>query len=624
MVQTISHSQNSLKLAFRGAHELGLDNVTVSAADSGTNLLLKDSSFTLSAWSKVDSASTGYLISQGPGQDNQGLRFGVTGSGTAFCNFWGNDLTTTVTPDTAWHHWVCTYDTSTKARTLYRDGVQIAQDTASANYMGEGPAYLGAEFKGAIDEVGFWTRPLTAAQVQDLYQKVKIEDESVLVCQLPQTRSNDKIGFGVLTLRETTTRLGDVNQTLNRTITVDADSPSASIASGYFSQSSPGPYVSSPGYLVVTGSANDPTSFISEVRVKPSGGSLTTAAGTESWSYGWETSSLNDGPQTLEVEATDAVGNTGSPTTWHAILDTTPPSVAFSLSAGPIRPTRNASGRWLVSLTGSVSDPNAGSLSGSGVASVEVLLQGQDQLTGLGWQPATLGESGSWTLDYVMPVFGASGQSLPDPTGLYTATVRAADKVTNNTPAASYPAISILVDADGPAVKPSTALSNTKVISQAMEIGGSIVASDSVKSVEINLVPGAQMSALNGMSLSLPMDENLASEYFDDQSGSGHAATCQGDACPEVGQEGQRHLAFRFDGADDTLDAGADVANLTTADFTIGVWIRTTGTGIAIVSKNNGNTQWEKGEKSFYIDSNGVPNFVGWGDNYIRGTTVGE
>ncbi|MEZ4555808.1 MAG: hypothetical protein R2854_05040 [Caldilineaceae bacterium] len=143
------------------------------------------------------------------------------------------------------------------ARTLYRDGVQIGQDTATSNYIGQGPTQLGSLFAGIIDEVGIWTVPLTAAEVQDLYQKVKIEDESVLVCQMPLPQSDAKVTFGVLTLRETTTRLGDVNQTLNRTITVDADSPSAAMSSGFFSSGAPGPYVSSPGRLVLTGSADD-------------------------------------------------------------------------------------------------------------------------------------------------------------------------------------------------------------------------------------------------------------------------------------------------------------------------------------------------------------------------------
>ncbi|MCB0158668.1 MAG: hypothetical protein KDD83_11105, partial [Caldilineaceae bacterium] len=578
--QVVSHADASLQLAFNGAGKFGLDNVSVIVANSGTNILLDNSSFTLAAWSKAtnNDAAVSYLISQGPGgTQNEGLRFGFRGDGTAECSFWGNDLYVPLALDTEWHHWVCTYDATTKTRTLYRDGVQIGQDTATSNYVGQGPTQLGSLFAGIIDEVGIWTIPLTAAEVQDLYQKVKIEDESVLVCQMPLPQSSAKLTFGVLTLRETTTRLGDVNQTLDRTITVDADNPSAAIASGFFSSQAPGPYVSSPGRLAVTGSAADPTSFISAVKVKPTGGDWQPATGTESWSYVWDTTSLRDGPQTLDLQATDAVGNASAVGAWHTTLDTTPPTAAFALAATTIRPTRNSAGRWLVPLNGTVDDPAAGGVAGSGVAKVEVLLQGREGLGGLGWQPATLASAGQWQLEYVMPVFGADGQSLPDPSGVYTATLRATDNVTNTTQPADYATVVIRVDGDAPAVTASAALSGTSVISRAGEIRGQVTAGDPVQSVELSLVPGAQMGALNGAILHLPMDENLATAYFDDQSGTNHDATCSGSACPTVGQPGQRDLAFRFDGAHDSLRVND--LTLKNQSITLAAWVKRTPTG---------------------------------------------
>ncbi|MEZ4664133.1 MAG: LamG domain-containing protein [Caldilineaceae bacterium] len=106
--------------------------------------------------------------------------------------FGQNDLIGTVQYfDTKWHHWVCTYDTASKRRIIYRDGVQVSQDTASANYTGSGVAYIGQgfdgawRFKGALDEVGIWNTALSAEQVHTLYEKVKVADESILTCQLP-------------------------------------------------------------------------------------------------------------------------------------------------------------------------------------------------------------------------------------------------------------------------------------------------------------------------------------------------------------------------------------------------------------------------------------------------------
>ena len=156
----------------------------------------------------------GYLISQGPGQAEHGLRFGFNSSGQPFCGFWDDTLTGDVALDTEWHHWACTYDATSKLRTLYRDGVQIGQNTATSNYLGTGATDIGELFQGAIDEVGIWTEALSADDVKELYDKVKVEDQSVLTCQLPAATATAELVADGPTLRETTTPLGEVSQTL--------------------------------------------------------------------------------------------------------------------------------------------------------------------------------------------------------------------------------------------------------------------------------------------------------------------------------------------------------------------------------------------------------------------------
>ncbi|HYF65213.1 MAG TPA: LamG-like jellyroll fold domain-containing protein, partial [Herpetosiphonaceae bacterium] len=54
--------------------------------------------------------------------------------------------------------------------------------------------------------------------------------------------------------------------------------------------------------------------------------------------------------------------------------------------------------------------------------------------------------------------------------------------------------------------------------------------------------------------------------------------------------------------------------------FTLGAWVKTTASGQAILTKNDGDGSWERGEKSFYLDASGRPTFVGWGNNYIYST----
>ncbi|MEZ4664138.1 MAG: LamG-like jellyroll fold domain-containing protein [Caldilineaceae bacterium] len=578
--ETYPHASAALSIAWYNAAQrrYGLDNVKIDVNQTNTSLPLKNASFTLAAWAKTDDpANQGYILSQGPGVANQGLRFGLQ-SGEAFCGFWSNSLRVNLTLDTEWHHWACTYDAATKQRTLYRDGEQIGQDTASSNYLGEGATAIGELFQGAIDEVGVFPATLTADDVKQLYEKVKLEDESTLICQLPLAQSNGQIAFGVLTLRETTTRLGDISQSLQRTLTVDADKPTTvEIDAAYFSQSAPGPYVRSSGALVFAGSASDDTSYITSVEVNDGRG-WQKAAGTETWSYSWDTSGVNDGPQTLQVRAADAVGNQSTAAAWHTILDNTGPAVTVN---GPIRvarPHRNSQGRWRVTVTGTASDPAAGGQPGSGVAAVEVLLRGSDKLQGLGWQPATLNSDGSWRLDYMLPVFDKHGAAVANPSGLYTATVRATDVVSNVTLAGASSANTFALDAAAPAVAASNSLASVQVITTSIEIGGPVSDEDVVQTVEINFTPGEQMGALEGSVLHLALDENEATEYFRDQSTANNNAACSGAQCPTVGQLGQRDKAARFDGAGQYLTA-PNVLNPAATPFSAAAWFKVDAVG---------------------------------------------
>ncbi|MBL7931781.1 MAG: T9SS type A sorting domain-containing protein [Bacteroidia bacterium] len=77
--------------------------------------------------------------------------------------------------------------------------------------------------------------------------------------------------------------------------------------------------------------------------------------------------------------------------------------------------------------------------------------------------------------------------------------------------------------------------------------------------------------------------------------------------------------ALNFDGIDDYVETNASIVELGQSDFSIEAWIKTTGYSEAIVVCEDSNASWDSGEKAFYLDGSGVPNFVGWGCNYIRG-----
>jgi hypothetical protein len=79
-------------------------------------------------------------------------------------------------------------------------------------------------------------------------------------------------------------------------------------------------------------------------------------------------------------------------------------------------------------------------------------------------------------------------------------------------------------------------------------------------------------------------------------------------------------VGINFDGINDHVSIGTNVTNLNNGDFTIEAWIKTSSTGMAIVTCSNTNTAWELGEKAFYVDpSTGRLNFVGHNCGYIVG-----
>ncbi|NOZ04951.1 MAG: hypothetical protein GXP41_01170, partial [Chloroflexi bacterium] len=146
--------------------------------DAG-NIDLVNQSFTLSAWAKRNSTgSYDFIIGQGSGSANHGLQFGFRDNNQFTCAFWANDLNTSGTySDQKWHYWTCTYDATTRKRTIYRDGTQVAQDTASAHYQGSGHLMVGSfpvrtdfNFDGRLDDVRVYRAALSAGGVRALYQ----------------------------------------------------------------------------------------------------------------------------------------------------------------------------------------------------------------------------------------------------------------------------------------------------------------------------------------------------------------------------------------------------------------------------------------------------------------------
>ncbi|MHC4890913.1 MAG: LamG domain-containing protein [Planctomycetota bacterium] len=88
----------------------------------------------------------------------------------------------------------------------------------------------------------------------------------------------------------------------------------------------------------------------------------------------------------------------------------------------------------------------------------------------------------------------------------------------------------------------------------------------------------------------------------------------------------QRGKCLQLDG-DGYVDIPSDVTELGDADFTIAAWIKTTKMGVPILSKSNGNTEWEEREKEFHVadseisegEGDGTVEYVGHSCEWVRG-----
>ncbi|MDP3014810.1 MAG: LamG domain-containing protein [bacterium] len=139
-------------------------------------------SFTLEGWTKRASSGVYHnIIWQGTATKNNGLHFEYRNTNVFTLDFYGNGLNTPIayTDVNEWHHWVGTYDGSTNARKLYRDGILVANDTATEDYLGSGTLFIGQRvggayyFNGSIDEVRIYNRALSAAEISAIYNATK-------------------------------------------------------------------------------------------------------------------------------------------------------------------------------------------------------------------------------------------------------------------------------------------------------------------------------------------------------------------------------------------------------------------------------------------------------------------
>ena len=165
---------------------LAFDGVDDEATMAAVNVA--GTSFTMEFWGKRNSSGTNdYFIGQGSTATNQGLHIGFRPSNEFTFAFWANDLNTPVYTDVDWHHWAVTYDATTNARKIYRDGILVASDVAANDYTGTGTLFFGdtpwggSNINGNMDEVRVWSEAKEQVEIQMLMNVCLTGDEPGLM-----------------------------------------------------------------------------------------------------------------------------------------------------------------------------------------------------------------------------------------------------------------------------------------------------------------------------------------------------------------------------------------------------------------------------------------------------------
>jgi len=419
-------------------------------------------------------------------------------------------------------------------------------------WIGQSPSG-NSSFNGALDDVRVYNTGLGADAARVLYGR---QENNTCRAYAPAANLN----YANLSLRKTLDGLITQQDTLS--MTVDSDLPTSVVTSLANSQvvrvggvvTDTGTIGSSAGnVLIIGGTASDPTSRVTGVEVRVSGGLWQPAMGTDTWAFPLQVT--GEGRYVLHSRATDVVGNVeNAPPSTAILVDNTPPQVnTTNLSNQPLQLSKQ-SDDFVVVLRGTVTDPIVGQFAGAGPKSVEIQLTSPiTQTDGGGWQAATL-DGNAWNITYTLPTH------VGMPTGAYTVTARATDQAGNVS--ADMAQGILFVDNTAPRVT---------------------LGSTSIGQAEV---------------AHYLLDEAVGATTFADLSGAGNSGGCSGAACPTAGQAGHSGNALSFNGLDDFI-AIPDTATLRPSQFTLSAWfvwddLGTNNVGF-ITSKGVGNFEIQTG-----------------------------
>jgi hypothetical protein len=154
----------------RSGNKNGAFQTTGGDALSAVGIAIGSGSFAIQFWALNP---TNWFLGQGVRSNYHGLHIGVDGTGMR-CDYWGSSLSAPLGGRAGWTHWVIMHDDTSNLKTIWRDGQCVARATVMP-YSGNGSFIIGRHFSGggffcgSLDDLTFWSRALTPAEIADLY-----------------------------------------------------------------------------------------------------------------------------------------------------------------------------------------------------------------------------------------------------------------------------------------------------------------------------------------------------------------------------------------------------------------------------------------------------------------------
>jgi hypothetical protein len=368
-------------------------------------------------------------------------------------------------------------------------------------------------------------------------------------------------------------------------VTIDSDQPNIpALTQGAFVQ---------PGRTVIIGgSADDPTSYISKVEVAVNNGGFSPATGTSLWAF--DVNIPNSGSTLpISVRAFDAVNNSNS-ANFNLTLDGTAPSLSVNLNPGDVRRVqRNAQNQWTLQFSGTASDAVAGIESLTfqvGVSSNQVITGG------------VIAGDGAWTVTYAFDeeAFNAD----PSPTGTYTLTVTARDKaLPDGNPTTRE--IPFVIDMTPPTVELLSHRSDEQITDGAVFTGTVQDDFSSVASVEYAFVDATTVFETEETLLQLPLNDLPSTVLFRNKAGEPTRIFCLDESCPTSNVAGEDGTAASFDGND--LLRTFEPLDLPESGLSTAFWFKTTCANCGLFSTIAGQFPTQTGhDRDLFLENGNV------------------